>query len=325
MHFVVSTTITAALAMAPQVSAHCKIISAWGDNNRAQGSRGTGMCVDPAIPLGQGTQNPFQYDVTVFSDPIVPPGPGHPNWGKRHWVSEGCGATISTLNRYHSKADPKNWATASDYQKNWWWYMGFIPSGAPEAFVQTLSETTNAVNSGHVPQCNVGGWLRMMVYQVNDDGAGPFRCRIDKDGNGKYGDWLYINPGENPPPGDVNQKSVYAWGNYQQHPLVANIPLNQECNIQIGKMKNICIMRCENFAANGPFGGCVPFQLMNGPQKPTVTQKPPAVITKAVPGNAGYNVNDNSYKENAYYKRDTEQKNTRRAIIANGTNGTTSE
>ncbi|EPS39401.1 hypothetical protein H072_6801 [Dactylellina haptotyla CBS 200.50] len=236
-------------------------------------------------------------------------------------MPEGCGVTLSTVNLYYSLVDPANFKTANDWQRNYWWYMSKIPN-AKEPFVQTLWEAEKAVNGGKVPQCNVGGWLRMMVHQVNDDGGGPFRCRIDRDGKGQFGDWLYINPGENPAPGDPGAASVYPWGNLKAHPLVAQIPKNQECNIKIGSMSNICIMRCENFAANGPFGDCIPFQLMV-PPKPQQVYKPPVIVSKPVYGNSGYNVNNNPYKE--YGKREIDQKRARRNLLVRQATNDTEE
>ncbi|KAF3287530.1 hypothetical protein TWF970_007250 [Orbilia oligospora] len=59
------------------------------------------------------------------------------------------------------------------------------------------------------------------------------------------------------------------------------LPTDLRCTGSYGNMKNICLIRCENKAANGPFGSCVPVQqiVTNVPEpkpvpKPVVTPKP---------------------------------------------------
>ncbi|KAF3113979.1 hypothetical protein TWF569_010290 [Orbilia oligospora] len=103
------------------------------------------------------------------------------------------------------------------------------------------------------------------------------------------------------------------------------IPKNIKCLARYGTYNNICLMRCENQAHNGPFGACIPFQVMYpkppaAPPKPVyVDVKKPEPEPKPVYGYAGYDVGAGNYKEGAYGKkveRDIERKKIRRAANA---------
>lgn len=44
-------------------------------------------------------------------------------------------------------------------------------------------------------------------------------------------------------------------------PMVAEIPANQACTGTVAGQQNVCMVRCQNDANAGPFGGVVPVQL----------------------------------------------------------------
>ncbi|KAF3933023.1 hypothetical protein ABW20_dc0105879 [Dactylellina cionopaga] len=310
MHFQNSATAIAAMlasaSLVQQAAAHCKFIDAYGDAD--PNAHGQAMLIDNAIPLDNGGQNPWQYDVTVFSDPIVPPVPGHPQYGKRQWMAEGCGATISTSNLWRSLYDKAGWGKVGEWDKNYHWYMNPLPK-ATESFIQTLWETSKAASTNKVPVCTQSGWINIKVHRVNQDGAGPFRCRIDSDGQGKYGADLEII-------GQVSGNGgIECCKDLWKFDLKVKIPADQQCNVKSGGKENICIIRCENGAPNGPFGGCIPFQLKGAP-KPEVVVPPqtPKLITNPNYGNAGYDVNQGNTKE--YAKRAINKKWIRRANAA---------
>ncbi|EPS45933.1 hypothetical protein H072_71 [Dactylellina haptotyla CBS 200.50] len=310
--------ILASAAFFEQAAAHCKFIDSWGDANT--GRHGQAMLIDNAIPLNNGGQNPWQYDVTVFSDPIVPPVPGHPQWGKRKWMQDGCGATISTSNLWRSIHDKVGWGKVGEWDKNYHWYMNPLIK-APESFVQTLWEASKACKANKVPYVSQGGWLQITVHRVNQDGAGPFRCRIDTDGAGKYSYDAEI----------ITQVSghggIECCKDLWKHPLKVKIPDNLQCNIKSGGKTNVCIMRCENNAPNGPFGGCIPFELKPNPQAevpPPDEYTTPEIVTKPDYGNAGYDVGKGNYRD-GYKKRDIEVKWERRNANADPTPGEESE
>lgn len=47
----------------------------------------------------------------------------------------------------------------------------------------------------------------------------------------------------------------------QDLPLTAAIPAGQTCTGTVAGQANVCMVRCENPARAGPFGGCVPVQM----------------------------------------------------------------
>ncbi|KAF3179455.1 hypothetical protein TWF751_000306 [Orbilia oligospora] len=112
---------------------------------------------------------------------------------------------------------------------------------------------------GEIAQAMAGGQLFMVLHQVNGDGNGPFTCAINTDGTAKRGSFKKVDiakqvPGQNP---DLNAVSA------TNHPLIVNLPANLECTGTFGTKENVCIIRCQNFAINGPFGSCAAFQLVD--------------------------------------------------------------
>ncbi|KAF3925117.1 hypothetical protein ABW20_dc0100102 [Dactylellina cionopaga] len=260
----------------PEVSAHCRIYDSWGDANEAVHGTGSILYL-PQIPFrNYAAQYPDQWDVSVFSDPVIPPTyeSVYKNV-KRQWLEQGCGASLMGAHNF--------FASSTMYQKD---YLNRWP--------------------GTIAQVKPGGWLQARVYQVNDDGAGPFRCRIDPTGTGdSFGAWLAASEYLAQPPGKQEWKGINAASNYQKNILQVKIPPNIACSGAYGAVQNVCIMRCENFAVNGPFGGCIPFRVMYPPAPvvpppapkpvvvdPTVVEKP-----KIVWGDPGYNVGAGNYKE----------------------------
>ncbi|KAK6538024.1 hypothetical protein TWF694_010917 [Orbilia ellipsospora] len=295
-----ASTVTATLSilagLTPQVNAHCRFMGASGDADRGA-LKTSCLGYDPSVPRGRAAQTPYQIDTVVFSDPIVPATKWSKYWKKpRNWWSAGCGATIQTLNAVYEVNDPFNFAKYKPAKKNYVYYQTLTPT---DAMIQTVNMTQNIIDSGHLPKCTANGWLKLLVYQINDDGAGPFRCRIDPFGNGDlFGDWINI-PAGGQVPGCRPCHSVRKAGSYHSFTLTVPIPAGTICNAKYGSTSNVCIMRCENFAINGPFGACIPFQLQGAEATTTVTVD----VTQATPapapsyGNPGYNVNSGGTDE----------------------------
>jgi len=94
---------------------------------------------------------------------------------------------------------------------------------------------------GKIPKVKAGGKLSILAYQVNLDGAGPFRSKIDYKGTGTSFSPLTVT------------KQIFSFQ--------VKLPPNLNCNGKYGDLKNVCTVRCENSAKNGPFGGSFPVQL----------------------------------------------------------------
>jgi hypothetical protein len=110
------------------------------------------------------------------------------------------------------------------------------------------------MTNGQLPQVSSGGEITMTVHQVNGDGAGPYDCMIDTTGTGT--NWQAI---------DVTQQVPGNNGRSQARatdiPLKAAIPAGTACTGTVAGQQNVCMVRCQNPARAGPFGGCVPVQM----------------------------------------------------------------
>ncbi|KAH7024456.1 uncharacterized protein B0I36DRAFT_250867, partial [Microdochium trichocladiopsis] len=122
-----------------------------------------------------------------------------------------------------------------------------------------LAANAAAGNSTQLPQVSAGGKLTMTLHQVNADGAGAYTCMIDATGTGAK--WVPITVSTNV---DGSARGVNQKGSKTDNVLVADIPAGQTCTGTVAGQSNVCMVRCQNPARAGPFGGCVPVQLANG-------------------------------------------------------------
>ncbi|KAH7316813.1 hypothetical protein B0I35DRAFT_409963 [Stachybotrys elegans] len=125
-----------------------------------------------------------------------------------------------------------------------------------------IEEGTTAImeeSGDSLPQVTPGGEVTMTLHQVNSDGAGPYTCMINSDGTGTS--WENIQVTTNVA---GNERGRNRDGETQDFPLVAAIPANQECTGSVAGEDNVCLVRCQNPARAGPFGGVVPVQLVTG-------------------------------------------------------------
>ncbi|KHN97511.1 Gas1-like protein [Metarhizium album ARSEF 1941] len=129
-------------------AAHCVIVDTAGSASKA---RGYGMGADlGARRDGSGTA--FQRDTTVFSQTSLS-------------AAKGCGKT-------HMQADRK-------------------VRGAP-GYDPVLAELNNDIaasiekmaTQGAIPAAYPGTLVNITFHQVNQDGAGPFRCALDEAATG---------------------------------------------------------------------------------------------------------------------------------------------
>jgi len=119
--------------------------------------------------------------------------------------------------------------------------------------VDIASGVQAAVTSG-LPQVSAGGQLTMTLHQINADGAGPYTCMIDMTGTGQSFQQLVVTSNV---PGNRGNRIA---GSLTDFSLVAAMPANMQCVGASGTATGICMVRCQNPAAAGPFGGCVPVQ-----------------------------------------------------------------
>lgn len=136
---------------------------------------------------------------------------------------------------------------------------------AADTFGETVGAGDNQLEAGtraimsemgdQLPQITPGGSVDMTLHQVNGDGGGPYTCSINADATGA--NWENIQVTTTPP----GQNSRNRGGASTDFPLVAAVPANQECTGTVAGQDNVCLVRCENAARAGPFGGVVPVQM----------------------------------------------------------------
>ncbi|KAF1935880.1 hypothetical protein EJ02DRAFT_483252 [Clathrospora elynae] len=112
------------------------------------------------------------------------------------------------------------------------------------------------LNGATLPQVSAGGQIMMTVHQVNADGAGPYTCMIDATGTGT--NWQPISVTQNLAGNARGRNGDTAM---QDLPLTASIPAGTACTGTVAGQSNVCMVRCQNPARAGPFGGCVPVQM----------------------------------------------------------------
>ncbi|RGP64277.1 putative gegh 16 [Fusarium sporotrichioides] len=137
---------------------------------------------------------------------------------------------------------------------------------AADTVGETLAGGDNQVEQGtldimeetgdQLPQVNPGGSLEMTVHQVNSDGAGPYTCMINSDGTGTSWDNIPVTTNV-----EGSERGRNRDGEMGDFPLVASIPADQECTGSVAGEDNVCLVRCQNPARAGPFGGVIPVQM----------------------------------------------------------------
>ncbi|KAK5491734.1 hypothetical protein LTR43_006671 [Exophiala xenobiotica] len=112
-----------------------------------------------------------------------------------------------------------------------------------------------AQNGGVLPQVSPGGEVQMTLHQVNADGAGPYTCMINADGTGTT--WTQMAVTQQVP----GRLGLSLSGSTTNFPLTAQVPADQTCTGTVAGQDNVCMVRCQNPALAGPFGGVVPVQM----------------------------------------------------------------
>lgn len=128
--------------------------------------------------------------------------------------------------------------------------------GGGDNDIQAGTAQVMALNGPTLPQVSAGGQIMMTVHQVNSDGAGPYTCMIDATGTGT--NWQPITVTQNL---EGSARGRNRDTQMQDLPLTAAIPAGQTCTGTVAGQSNVCMVRCENPARAGPFGGCVPVQM----------------------------------------------------------------
>ncbi|KAK6521130.1 hypothetical protein TWF506_001361 [Arthrobotrys conoides] len=271
--------ILSALGLVPSISAHYVIYNTYGSHN--PNIKGWALGYRKDTPRGSTTyQLPYQQDVAVFSTPAVPA------WGKpRDRLVNGCGINIYYISRAETLYQPQNFVPANNWAKNEQYFKyKYIPK-MPQPpnyqgpFIPIESEIGYLIGNNSLPQATQGGKIHFETFQINDDGAGPLQCFLNAKGDAMS--WT----GELGIPRQPSSGPYSTWhgANQRSWPVEVNLPAQFTCSGSYHGVNNICILKCQNFAPNGPFGGCIAFQQMDGPAKPKEPPKRVPPPTQYVP------------------------------------------
>ncbi|KAF3922614.1 hypothetical protein AA313_de0208389 [Arthrobotrys entomopaga] len=166
-------------------------------------------------------------------------------------TSKGLGVDDST---------PRDGTRRRPFQQDTTIFKGQRTVASAQGCGKTLEGGVNKIDgfTGTMAQVTQGGKVSMTLHQVNTDGAGPYTCMVNAAGDGQSFVQMQVTtqvPGRN---GNNirNQK--------KDLPLVAQLPANVQCTGTVGGMSNVCMVRCQNNARAGPFGGCIPVQMVGG-------------------------------------------------------------
>ncbi|KAF4496677.1 gEgh 16 [Fusarium agapanthi] len=190
---------------------------------------------------------------------------------------------------------------------------------------ETLSAGDNDIEQGtldimeetgsELPQVNPGGSLEMTVHQVNSDGAGPYTCMINADGTGTS--WENIQVTTNVEGNDRGRNRDGEMGDF---PLVASIPAGQNCTGTVAGEDNVCLVRCQNPARAGPFGGVIPVQMAQGNGGNAGNGTDTGNTGNAGTGNANDNANDTTNDTTSDATNDTTDDTTTGGANGNASN-----
>lgn len=133
-----------------------------------------------------------------------------------------------------------------------------------------------ALSGSTLPQVTPGGSLSGTLHIVTSDGAGPYKAMINTDGTGQS--WTAMDvvtqvPGKN---GNIRKQEKRWWARALQsagimkratninedYPFKVAIPAGTSCTGNIAGQANTCIVKLVNPSNAGPFGGCVPVQMV---------------------------------------------------------------
>jgi len=115
--------------------------------------------------------------------------------------------------------------------------------GKKQTPLNQAAEFKKAIAKG-IPTLAADGSITMTLFQVNADGAGPYKCEVSADATGKT--FVPITTVKDVPGTKGKSKAKN-----QAFPLTVKLPAGTKCTGE----KNTCLIRCKN-GNSQPFGGC---------------------------------------------------------------------
>jgi hypothetical protein len=149
-------------------------------------------------------------------------------------------------------------------------------SGATSAGTKTPKGTTEqgvakAAGTGAtsgLPTTADDGTITMTFHQVNQDGAGPLTAQIDATSGGTDPSaFKDAQVTQNVPGIGIGGLSAAQTTDF---PVKVQMPAGMTCQATVGGASNVCIVRLQNSALAGPFGGSAAFTQSTAAKKRAV-------------------------------------------------------
>jgi len=138
-------------------------------------------------------------------------------------------------------------------------------SGAME---QGVSRAAGQGASSGLPTTSDSGEISMTFHQVNQDGAGPLTAQIDATSGGKDpAAFKDAKVTQNVPGIGIGGLSAAATTDF---PVKVQMPAGMTCSGSAGGASNVCVVRLQNAALAGPFGGSAAFTQSTAAKKRAV-------------------------------------------------------
>jgi hypothetical protein len=126
----------------------------------------------------------------------------------------------------------------------------------PKGTVETgVKAATGLGASDGLPTCADDGTITMTFHQVNQDGAGPLTAAVDATSGGTDpAAFKTAAVTENVP----GQRSL-SLATSTDFPVKVQMPAGMTCSGSVAGVENVCVVRLQNDARAGPFGGSAAF------------------------------------------------------------------
>jgi len=133
---------------------------------------------------------------------------------------------------------------------------------------QGVSRAAGTGASSGLPTTSDSGEITMTFHQVNQDGAGPLKAQIDATSGGTdpaaFKDAQVTQDVPGIGIGGLSAAST------MDFPVKVQMPDGMTCSGSAGGASNVCIVRMQNAALAGPFGGSAAFTQSDGAKKRAV-------------------------------------------------------
>lgn len=148
---------------------------------------------------------------------------------------------------------------------------GATAAGQKSAKGTTEQGVSKAAGSGAasgLPTCSDSGEITMTFHQVNQDGAGPLTAQIDATSGGTDpAAFQDAKVTQNVPGIGIGGLSAAQTTDF---PVKVQMPAGMTCSGSAGGASNVCVVRMQNSALAGPFGGSAAFTMSAGATKRAV-------------------------------------------------------